>query len=195
MTGCGGIVSSSGLPKGRLVGEAIHQGVKRRFMDMRSISREQRREADSLRRNGDFLEAGDYYVLAAYARFATGVPHRSDGIGLQYVLRAGTCYRLGNRPDWCRNVCKQEILPAEDRIERVFSRPALEYLVDKAVRGIWHEYVGDLRVLADLESRDEAYDDAVGISEETGDPDRNSAETGVRGNGSRFHDPAASVDP
>lgn len=162
-------------------------------MNLRDAAREHRREADSHRRDGDFLTAGDYYMLGAYARFATGVPHLSDGIGLQYVLRAGTCYRLGGRLDRCRNVCEQGILRAEDRIDRVFSRPEPEYFVDRAARGIWHEYIGDFRVLAELEANDEAYDDAVTIYEEAGDPDLNSAETRIRGNISYFHDLAAGV--
>lgn len=130
--------------------------------------------ADEKRQNGRFIEAGDYYTQATYEYLGhSGArPNRSESPkGLHYLALASVCYRLGNREDYSQNRCQQGVLIAESISERDLSHnpsPSNQYEI--ARRGAWFEYIGDFRVLGDLDDPDGAYEAAKEVYLDAGNP-------------------------
>lgn len=139
----------------------------------KDLMRSHRDRANELRTNGDYVEAGEYYSLAAYCRFGERPPD-SYGINMSAgqvnLLRAAICYRVGGRSDRCRTRCRQGELIAEEMIDRVFSMDPPEYHYDRARRGVWYEYLGDFRCIGEIGDPDRAYERAIVVYEDAGDP-------------------------
>lgn len=132
------------------------------------------RQALDLRKDGQFVDAGDHYTVAAYESLARGLPGKY-GIkisgGEVHLLRAAICYRVGDRMDRSRNRCRQGILIAEDMIDRVFDMVPPTNFYDRARRGVWYEYIGDFRCIGDLRDPAAAYEKAIEVYEAADDPD------------------------
>jgi len=136
-------------------------------------------QAKELRQKGEFVEAGDYYTVAAYGylgedlpgRFGVRISHGASGL-----QRAALCYRLASRRGRCQNRAKQGILIAEDMLDRVFVGDPPDNHYDRARRGAWHEYIGDFQLMADLADPTDAYEQAIAVYEDAGDPGTGYAE-------------------
>lgn len=129
--------------------------------------------ADEKRQNKQFVEAGDYYTQATYEYLGQGgsKPNRSTSSkGLHYLAMGSICYRLANRFDWCENRCQQGVLIAESISERALSHRPSSNQYEIARRGAWAEYVGDFRILADLDNAADAYEVAKEVYREADDP-------------------------
>lgn len=130
--------------------------------------------ADDYRSRSEYGKAGEYYTAAAYEYFGHDTfepPGQRVSHGEYMFLRAGICYLLHGKPDRCENRCRQGILVAEDMVDRALAKPTPDNFYDQARRGAWYEYVGDFRVLAHIEGADEAYDLALEIYNDAGDPE------------------------
>lgn len=119
------------------------------------------REHRSSRR---FSEAGDQYTFAAYAGLARSefadVTKLSSAV--YWLLCSGLCYRLSGNLDRARNRCRQGILIAEDLRSNAFRDDALRDLrnEEEALAGLSYEYVGDFRLLGDIEGHSDSYERA-----------------------------------
>lgn len=134
-------------------------------------------KAQEYRREGRYVNAGEWYTKSAYTDLAYGLPGKSTGGELRRLLEAAICYRIGGRLDRCRNRCRMGILRAEDLRDRVLSDPPPEYGPHHAERAGWDESIGDFRIVGQLEGIDEAYEAAEEIYREAGDPLVNYVET------------------
>lgn len=134
--------------------------------------------ADNYRQQGMFHEAGDYYTIAAYEYLGTSPP--TTGLSISHpvyvLLQAAVCYRLDDDFDRAVNRCHQGILISEDVLERVMEAETPENIYDDARRGAIYEYIGDFRVVGELNGVDEAYDNAIHIYQGAGDPETNYSE-------------------
>lgn len=131
-------------------------------------------KAIELRNDEKLIDAGEQFTLTAYqylGQSSFSPPYGHTAWGLYALLMAGTCYIIGGEESRCKNRCRQGILIAEDIKHRVLAEPVPENIYDHARRGAWDEYIGDFRVLGQLEEADEAYDAAVEIYLDAGDPD------------------------
>jgi len=135
-------------------------------------ARKHKEVANEYRRAEEFSEAGDYFTTAAYAYLGDSPPKTGLGItNAEYcLLQAVVCYRLGDQFSRAVNRSRQGILIAEDVLDRVLAAETPENVYDRARRGALYEFIGDFRVVGDLDGADEAYDAAVEIYEEAGDP-------------------------
>lgn len=108
----------------------------------------------------EFEEAGDRFTLAMHAILAESEyvtkPFEDDSLnsarGLRCLLSAALYYRVGENLDRCRNRCKQGILLTEDLRDHVVTHDPQ--------RGLMYEYIGDFRVIGNLEGWRVAYDTA-----------------------------------
>lgn len=129
--------------------------------------RDLREEADELRSEREFAEAGDKYTLAAYgilkeSGLKSGYnPEFSEGLYL--LLNSALAYRLDGNLERCRNRCRVGILIAEDAKEFIFEKHSAE-------KGLYNEYVGDFRLVGDTGDYDEAYGEAREFYEDVQNP-------------------------
>ena len=137
-------------------------------------ARDHESAADDRRRRGDFAEAGDQFSAAAYAYLGLADSLPTTGLGITNTefsfLPASVCYRLDARPDRATNRCKQGILIAEDVLERTLTVERPENSYDQARQGAPYEFIGDLRLLGQLDGVESAYDEAIRVYETAGDP-------------------------
>lgn len=116
--------------------------------------------ADGHRRNRDNVAAGNNYSLAAHHAFALSKyllePKEGNNayfsLGLQSLLSAALCYRLGDDIDRSRNRCEQGQLICEDRRDHV-----VEHEVQKA---LMNEIIGDFQMIGQMGEWEDFYDDA-----------------------------------
>lgn len=137
-------------------------------------TRSHRDRAIRARKGGELVRAGEHYSLAGFARLSEDIPGRYGirvSAGVVNLLRAAICYRVGNRPNRCQNRCEIGILVAEDVHQRVFDEERPENAYDRARRGVWQEYIGDFRHIGRINDPDEAYQNAIDVYEDAGDPD------------------------
>lgn len=129
--------------------------------------------ADERRQDKQFVEAGDYYTQATYEYIGDSGPNpdrSKSSKGLHYLAMGAICYRLGDRYDWCRNRCQQGVLIAESISERALSRKPSSNQYEIARRGAWAEYIGDFKILGDIDNAEEAYEVAKDVYREAEDP-------------------------
>lgn len=129
--------------------------------------------ARELQSNGNSVQAGEYHTLIAHEWLGKSLPTKFGtkiSGGEVALLRAAICYRLGGRLDRCENRCRMGILVAEDMIDRVFEMEPPENAYDRARRGAWYEYIGDFRCIGDFGDPGSAYDRAIEVYEDAGDP-------------------------
>lgn len=135
--------------------------------------------ADTLRSDGDFTSAADHYALAGYAHMAERPPSgycKHISWALHRVLVAGVCDQIADRPNRCRNRCRQGVLIAEDTLDRVRDTSRSNHAYDQARIGAWYEYIGDLRLVGDIDHPHSAYEQATAVYREAGDPSSGFAE-------------------
>lgn len=110
-----------------------------------------------LRDRGEFARSGDRFTETAYRILSNGAisdaNHTQIGGGLHALLHAAITYRIGDEDRRCRNRCRQGVSIAEDLVEAV--------ITEDAARGILREYIGDFRVIGDLEGAEDAYRTAI----------------------------------
>lgn len=132
-----------------------------------SRARELRDEARATQNRGELLAAGDLHTACAH-EFA-GCMHRSFPepahlhSALGHLLDAATCYRVGGDGFRAENRCELGTVLAEDRSEYVRNLDVRDESFEDLRRGVWHEFIGDLRTIAGRDDADEAYDRAVSI--------------------------------
>jgi len=130
-------------------------------------------EAAELRRSGDLVAAGNHYTAAAHL-YAGGVtehtfPHPDlTRAALSTLCRAATCYRIAGDDFRAQNRCDIGVLLAEDYLEYIEA----EYMGNDEIEpywfaeirvGAWHEFIGDLRTIAERDDAEEAYEQAKEI--------------------------------
>lgn len=136
-------------------------------------------KAESCRVRGELDEAGDHYASSGYSYLGRGPPGKFGmkvSHGEYMMLKSAACYRIASLDTRCENRCKQGILIAKDTIDRVFSEKEPDNCYDRARRGVWHEYIGGFRVIGNLSGTAEAYDNAIEVYTDAGDPDTGSSE-------------------
>lgn len=108
-------------------------------------------------RNGEFTKSGACYTQAAYSALAQdSITNAIDGQiagGLYYLLHASYGYRRAQRIDRAGNRCEQGILIASDIIEH--------QIEDTVREGLLLEYIGDFKVLGDIDGQNSVYDKAA----------------------------------
>lgn len=129
--------------------------------------------ADQYREEGDLATAGDNYTTSGYAHLSEGLPTRycsHVSWALYRLLVAGVCFRMAEEVERCQNRCKQGVLIAEDTGKRVKELDSASNAYDQARRGAWQEFIGDFRLVGDIDGANEAYDLAKDWYEHAGDP-------------------------
>ncbi|WP_372480097.1 hypothetical protein ACAH01_02135 [Halomicrobium sp. HM KBTZ05] len=133
--------------------------------------------ADSIRAEGRFTDAAEYYSRAAFECFGDGVsaPYGiTTSFGEQYLLESATCHLISGNQNRLENRAKIGILVAEDVLNRECDQ-RLTSAYDQARRGAWYEFIGDFRLLrGDDPSR--SYDQARNMYQKFGDPPASLAE-------------------
>lgn len=127
-------------------------------------------KANSLAAEGKYSDAGDTYVRAGFEEAGQWFGSSSWGQELRMLYKACLCYRLADHNRQCRFTAKFGILLAEEYAARAERKPSPSHPPDKAERGVWYEFIGDLRLIADFDGVTEAYDRAKEIYKEVGDP-------------------------
>jgi len=129
------------------------------------------KEADGYRRNGEWIDAGDYYSSAGYAYMGELPPKiLTNGSDLRNFMYAALCYRIGGEMRRCKTRCRMAILRAEETKRLVLKREKIELNRDLARLGKWSECIGDLRVVGELGREEEAYQEAEKKYREDNDP-------------------------
>jgi len=116
-----------------------------------------RQLAEEVRSNQDFTQAAGLFTSLSHHYFGDSKirikPLDENQVeatlGLRNLMSAVTCYRLGQEKTRARNLAEQGILVAEDIREHVATFDAQ--------RALMKEYIGDLRVIADLNRAEDAY--------------------------------------
>lgn len=127
--------------------------------------------ADEHRLEGDLFSAGEFYTAAGFAYLAEE-PLSTRTVwhyhGRTELLNAGLCYRISGRNELASARCRLgECLALEQgRRIRDYDEPER---VKALHRGTWYEFVGDFRVVGELENVDEAYDVAAEQYRDWGD--------------------------
>ena len=136
-------------------------------------------EAGDLRRSGAPVAAGNHYTAAAHI-YAGGVTEHTfpepdlTRSALSTLCRAATCYRIAGDDFRVQNRCDIGVLLAEDYLEYIET----EYMGNEDIEpywfaeirvGAWHEFIGDLRTIAERDDADEAYEQAKAIYESVGE--------------------------
>lgn len=133
-------------------------------------------EASSLASEGNFSDAGDTYARAAFEEAGEWFGTSSWGQELRMLYKACLCYRLADQRRQCRFAATHGIRLAEEYAARADERSEPSHPPDKAERGVWHEFVGDLQLVAGLDDADKAYDQAKDHYRAAGDPFANFGE-------------------
>lgn len=134
---------------------------------MEDRARELASEALALRTSGDLIEAGDTYTAAAHEYAGIGTrsfpePGPTYSV-LAELLNAATCYLVGDDDFHTQNRCDLGTVLAEDHIEYVHGIDVRPGSFADIRRGAWHEYIGDLRTIAERDDAAAAYDRAISI--------------------------------
>lgn len=138
-------------------------------MDERA--RELSNQAGELRANNRLVEAGEQFTLAAYEYAGDHVlnPPSHHGVAiLKTMISAALCYRMAGYEERGINRCEMGELIIEDvfdRYEKTGYSP--EYNYDRARKGVFYELLGHLRIVAGRDDAEEAFDQALGVYEET----------------------------
>lgn len=135
--------------------------------DGRRTHREYARDA---RRSGDYAIAANYYTAAYHESMgesrtppqvssedsSIGMDLTEFGYGIESLLRAALCYRLGSEPRRAENRCREGIVVVEDvcEHERGFDEPARQ--------GLCREILGDLKLVGGLGEYEREYAAAEG---------------------------------
>lgn len=131
-------------------------------------------EAQDLRNANELLEAGDVYTAAAHEYAGTVVEHlfpEPDNTrgAVSRFRYAATCYRIGGDEFRTQNRCDLGVLLAEDYVNYIDDMDFEKGSFADLRRGAWPEFIGDLRVIAQRDEANEAYDRAISIYESAGD--------------------------
>lgn len=127
-------------------------------------------DANALASEGKFSEAGDTYVRAGFEEAGEWFGASSWGQELRMLYKACLCYRLADQPRQYHFAATLGIRLAEEYAARADERPEPSHPPDKAERGVWHEFVGDFRLVASLDDANTAYDQAKDHYRAAGDP-------------------------
>lgn len=128
--------------------------------------------AHERRKANDFVKAGEYYTTTAYHYLNDWYKiHRGKKISQAeyFFLLAGTCYRIGDKPNCMDNRCQQGILIAEellDRTENIGGSTAY----DRARYAAWYEYIGDFYLVGNIDGATELYERAKQVYIDEDDP-------------------------
>jgi len=139
---------------------------------MRQQARKYRAEAKQYLESGDLVAAGDYYTLSAHERAGHGVPEPPAQVSLGVIadfIHAALYYRMAGYDARGSNRCEMGRLVIEDVLERYETTGyAPDYSYDRARKGVFYELLGYLRVIADQDDADEAFNKALDVYEQTG---------------------------
>jgi hypothetical protein len=128
--------------------------------------------------SGDYTSAADAYTAAAYEYLGqNGIEHKpSVSIGLRYLATAATCIRHQSGVEECRDLCQQGVYISKMAAERASLLPEEPHPHDEAEKGVWSEFIGDFRQIGNLPNSGEAYDRAMTMYINAGDPQSISTE-------------------
>lgn len=126
--------------------------------------------ARKLRASEEFVGAGDHFTAAAHRDLSNGTPSVGwYGGGLVNLLRAGLCYRIGDRDDWCANRCQEGHIIATEMADR-FCSDQYSNVDNWRSCSVWFEYLGDFCTVGNSGDAAEYYTKAEDIYREHGDP-------------------------
>lgn len=107
-------------------------------------------------REGKYEKSGDLYTQAAYMTLShNAISDAVDGqiaAGLFALLRSAWVYRRAEKPARATNRCRQGVLIASDIQENV--------VTDTAREGILAEYIGDFKLLGEMQDSTDVYEEA-----------------------------------
>lgn len=127
-------------------------------------------DGNALASEGKFSDAGDIYVQAGFEEAGEWFGASSWGQELRMLYKACLCYRLADQPRQCHFAATLGICLAEEYAARADEQSEPSHPPDKAERGVWHEFVGDFRLVAGLDDASTAYDRAKDHYRAAGDP-------------------------
>lgn len=145
-------------------------------------------EADSLAVEGEFGEAADTYVRAGFEEAGTFFGKSSHAIELRMLYKGCLCYRLAGQKRQYRSIARIGIEFSEEYAARMKAKPEPSHPPDRARSGVWHEFVGDFRLVGKLGDAGEAYDRAKEIYQEVGDPSADFVEGPIKSSQAIFGD-------
>lgn len=152
----------------------MSEGIVSLMSEYKDFAREQRQQ-------GNLTVAGAYYVSTAHGylmRFrrkpswgnddsmedhigeeeplSSSWFRRSTGLGpgMRYMIAGGLCFRLGDAMERCRSCCRQGILFLQDVLDHEDTHMASPQI------GIYHEMIGDLRLIGELGDHESSYESA-----------------------------------
>lgn len=133
-------------------------------------------EAESLIQEKEYIAAGDIYVQASFEEAGEWFGSPTWAIELRMLFKACLCYRLAGQNRQYRFAAQLGIQLAEEYKTRIEKQPEPSHPLDQAERGVWDEFVGDFRLIADFGEYNKAYDTAKSIYREVGNPRADFAE-------------------
>jgi len=141
-------------------------------------NRNHRVKAEGLRADEQYVEAGEYFSTAAYARLGESPPTgygKNLSRALRHPLSASICYRLGGKHAQYKNRCKEGIMLSEEMKDRL-NTCLRENPYDQARRGAWDEFIGDFKIILESQEYLESYNAAKNIYKSIEDFDLGFAE-------------------
>jgi len=150
----------------------IQQGIS--TAKMKEKARNLSKKAEELRQSDRLQAAGNYYTASAHEYAGVVTEHTFPGAdktvsALGELLNAATCYRLVGDTYRVNNRCELGTLLAEDYLNYIDSGEWDENSFVPFRRGAWHEFIGDLRTVAEKEEASNAYEKAIDIYISAGD--------------------------
>ena len=141
---------------------------------MKRKARELRKSARIMRDNGKLSDAGAIYTAAAHEDAGTVTGHSFPEPDRTYaavssLCYAATCYRLDGGESLTQNRCDLGILLAKDYSEFIDTQEIEKQSFADLRRGVWPEFIGDLRTIARRDNANDAYDEAIRIYRKAGD--------------------------
>lgn len=136
-------------------------------------ARELYEQAEGFRASGELALAGDAYTRATH-EFAGDCERSfpepdSTHLALGSLLDAATCYRVASDEFRVQNRCELGAVIVADHQNYVERHDVDPGSFADLRRGVWSEFLGDLRTIAGVAEAGEAYEQAIEIYEAAGD--------------------------
>ncbi|MFC7074586.1 hypothetical protein ACFQJ7_08715 [Halovenus rubra] len=128
-----------------------------------SHRREIRAKAEQARSDAASEQAGDWYTRTAYyALSAKAFDKWHFWVAVDELRYAAVCYRLAEAEKRCINRSEQAVLMIEDVLNGRLPERQVKH---DGWTGLGYEYIGDFRMIADIEGADDAYGQALELFE------------------------------
>lgn len=128
-----------------------------------SHRREIKANAEKAKADAAYEQAGDWYTRTAYYSLSANAFDKwGFWQAIDELRYAAVCYRLADEEERCTNRSNQAILMIEDVLNGRLPERQVKH---DGWAGLGYEYIGDFRMIADIEGADDAYDQALKLFE------------------------------